>query len=222
MSRAYKRKPAQEADVTTERIRQRLEILGIPNTTASELAGLERGYLSDFLTGKKKSMNHTILRPLAEVLQCSVGFLIGESEDITIRERATLPLAGVVEVGAWRKCVVAAKPSELLALPNWPAEDQAVYEVRGSGADSEAPDGSFVQIVTFHEGTALQDGKLYVVAERSDGLRELTLRRARKIGDNFELWAPTKSEVIEPISYDPGNSAIKIIGTVVRICSLTT
>lgn len=103
--------------ISVSRIRERLDDIGLDAASASKKAGLERGYIQDFFDGKKVSANGGNLEKLAYALDCSVGYLTGQTNTIGAPTAGgeTLPLVGDIEPGAARRKreegeVVAAQP----------------------------------------------------------------------------------------------------------------
>ena len=66
--------------ITLKRIAERLEALGKSASAASMQAGLGRSSIRDILSGKAKNPRIDTLRNLAGPLQCSIEYLLGESD----------------------------------------------------------------------------------------------------------------------------------------------
>lgn len=60
-----------------ERVRERLEALGINPFEAARRAGFERSFVNDLLIGRKKSVRGAALLRLATALGCDPAYLVG-------------------------------------------------------------------------------------------------------------------------------------------------
>jgi transcriptional regulator with XRE-family HTH domain len=67
-----------EDDIISRRIKDRLELLGITANHAALKAGLGKTAVRDIIARKSKSPSADTLSKLAAILQCSVGYLVGE------------------------------------------------------------------------------------------------------------------------------------------------
>jgi transcriptional regulator with XRE-family HTH domain len=213
-------------DITAKRIKERLQELDLPVTTAAEKAGLDRGYVSDWLTGKKKTITAGALIAIAAALKCSVAYLVGESDTPNIRTSRIcdaganrLRIEGYLEAGAYRRATHIDIPTDLCADTRWPAEQQAIYQVIGNSADEVAKNGDLVQVLKHRgNGVSLSRDALFVVVDRTGDLQETSLRHARIVGKGIELWAPSKSMRLPPIHIEDSPKRLeKIVGTAIGI-----
>lgn len=74
--------PFPEISPMAERIEARLERLDLDPASATKKAGLSPGAIERILTGQAPSPRGTPLRKLAEVLECSVSYLVGLDPDV--------------------------------------------------------------------------------------------------------------------------------------------
>ncbi len=70
--------PATSSMVLQDRIQERLKALGIKARRASILATGKPHVVKDILNGKAKSSRGDTLQKLTNVLECSVGYLLGD------------------------------------------------------------------------------------------------------------------------------------------------
>lgn len=161
------------------RVRERLSALGISAFEAARRVGAERTFLNDLLVGKKETIRPSAIAKVAEVLDCDPDYLIGAQatpRKPTGIATGMMPLAGIVEAGAWRG--PEGVPVEALPVapdPRFPPERQAAYLLRGHHADELGLQDGDV-LVTVADGQA-RDGDIVIARRRKDeGEVELTVR----------------------------------------------
>lgn len=203
-----------------DRIRGRLEALGLNPFDAARRIGAERTFINDLLIGKKDSIRRAAIPKVAEVLDCDPEFLIG-AQDTPRRVEAQapprtpengplagatgVPLAGIAEAGTWRLAGAHA-PSATLPLspdPRYPPQDQIAYLARGDhGAWLCATDGAVILAV---KGADFRDGDVVVTSRTrpgDDGPEvEITLR---KVADGLLILPDHKPVTI-------GNTSVEIV-----------
>lgn len=161
------------------RVRERLSALGISAFEAARRVGAERTFLNDLLVGKKETIRPSAIAKVAEVLDCDPDYLIGAQatpRKPTGLASGMMPLAGIVEAGAWRG--PDAVPVEALPVapdPRFPPERQAAYLLRGHHADELGLQDGDV-LVAVEDGQS-RDGDVVIARRRMDaGAVELTVR----------------------------------------------
>ena len=93
-----------------DRIQARLDALGISQFEAVDGTGLDRLFLYDILTGRKKAVRQKNLRIVAIALRCSVDYLLEKSDDVGAppdddQVKTILPVlkaAGTIDPNVWR------------------------------------------------------------------------------------------------------------------------
>lgn len=198
-----------DAPSMSDRVRERLDALSIGPITAAKKAGLERGFLNDLLTGRKKSVRGESLQRLADALECDPAYLTGHQPTPsggTVSLSATrLPIVGVAETGTWREVASDGPHREAPVLPDPRFLDipHAAYEVRGNhGKDAGIDDGDIVIGLDPAAFTAtrggMRDGLVCVVRRYRDGgaLCETTIRRASASPSGFTFVALDGSDAI--------------------------
>jgi len=125
------------------RVRERVTDIGRGPTTLAREAGLDRGYIRDILTGRKKAIRYEMLPQLASALRCDPRYLTGEIDDpLTGESQAQggdpshrfMAVDGVCETGAWQRHATAAlfaKTIPVLPDQRFDARLQRCFEVRG-------------------------------------------------------------------------------------------
>ena len=122
-----------------ERVQSRLNALKINAFEAARRAGLRREFVSELLSGRKKSIRGDAIPKLARALECDPDYLTGHQPTITGGDGG-LPGAGLVEPGVWRE-PEAALPAPMFPVtphPSYPAELQSVFLVQGGRFDGWA------------------------------------------------------------------------------------
>lgn len=69
-----------------ERIKERLNAVGLHSFAASAKAGYNAHFLYDYFADRKKSINREALNAIAVVLECSPAYLTGESDTVIAPE----------------------------------------------------------------------------------------------------------------------------------------
>lgn len=202
-----------------DRIRGRLDALGMNPFDAARRIGAERTFINDLLIGKKDSIRRAAIPRVAEVLDCDPEFLIGAQdtprraaaqtpprtpENGPLAGAAGVPLFGIAEAGTWRHPRAYA-PSATLPLatdPRYPPQDQIAYLTRGDHAAwLGATDGAVILAV---KGADFRDGDVVVVRRTrpgDDGPEvEITLR---KVTDGLLILPDHKPVTI-------GNAGVEI------------
>lgn len=171
-----------------ERVKQRLDVLGLGPIEAATKAGLNRFYFYDFVKGKKKALRMDELPKAAAALGTTPEWLMGESVDGVAD---TLTVSGVCEPDAWRTTQPDIDPP--IAVPSdsrFPTAYQTAWLVRG---DSLTPHG-------------IRDGAVVIATKNvtpRPGDLELIRRKHR---GKYEV-------VIEPSAQDHGND-VESFGTI--------
>lgn len=106
---------AKGVTLRTDRVLERLEILkgrGISSFEASESMGANRVYLNSLVNERKSGVRAHMLPKIAAVLECSISYLTGESDDVGVPPKTEIKKAsvspkrllgrGFVDDGAWR------------------------------------------------------------------------------------------------------------------------
>lgn len=211
-----------------ERVRNRLDALGLNPFEVARRMDVERGFVNDLLIGRKKSVRGDSLYTLASILECDAEFLLGQ-QDVPRRARrsvdastaVTVPVAGIVEAGVWREAGAGVRLPASLPLqpdPRFPVSGQAAWIVRGPGADLLGIlDGDAVVTVpveTFAEvAHSLRHGDAVVARRERDG-ETMTMIVGLDQGRNGLVAVRRSSEFSGEAT--PIEAAGAIVGVVVR------
>lgn len=80
---ARRQKEAHPAfEMIKQRIQERLRTLRLAQTRASELAGLNKGFINDLIAGRSQNPGADELESLARALDCTVEYLLGEQDSL--------------------------------------------------------------------------------------------------------------------------------------------
>lgn len=202
-------------DLMRTRIRDRLQELDLPATTAAVQAGLDRSFLSDFLAGKKHNIASSKILPLAHVLQISVGAMLGEDASCKAvgnspDEAHRVQCSTIFEASAWREPSTEPVPLKqavnLTPDPRWPASSQSAGIIFDAHADEILPSGSIAHLVAWSaQHGHLHGGTLVGLRQRKpDGTVQATIRRVTVKGDTLEFWLPSASMVAGAIEAPVG------------------
>ncbi|MDQ0301408.1 helix-turn-helix domain-containing protein [Ancylobacter polymorphus] len=139
------------------RVQERLNALNISQWEAAQRAGLHRNFVYDLLEGRKQKPQQKTLLALARSLQCSVEYLTGASDEIGSPPAASstdadagVPVAGVIEDGAWRRPSTTSKGRVLIQPDGRYRGRQIAYIFRGEPSDG-LEDGMFVLAVDMQD-----------------------------------------------------------------------
>ena len=176
-----------------DRIKARLDALGLNAFEAARNAGLERAFINDVIAGRKSKIHPRNYAKLALVLGCSAEYLRGEVQEPTpvkalggagalSTENAAfgLNILGTVEAGAFRRREKSRNELAPIAYdPRFPGARQIAFEVRRQNIKSQvfASGRSFIGAVDFDDYVkgwgALRNGEHVIVETRSAGDPEL-------------------------------------------------
>lgn len=213
-----------------ERIKTRLQTLGLNAFEVSRRAGLERGFVNDLLNGWKKGVRGHSLIALAEALDVDPAFLLGQTDEprafepaVGSRAGATLPLAGQIEGGTWREVdSMAGQPSGLTCDEKWPPSEQLAFRVLGDVANTAGiVSGSTVGVVTYRAYVSrygsLKEGALVVIRRDRAELHETTIRKFHTQGSGPVLLpASTNPKHLSIPFPDDEDETTHLLGVVVR------
>lgn len=229
--------------ILSERVKARLDALGLSAMAAAKLAGKGETFVRDIIRLRVRSPGAEALSDLARALQCSVTYLLGQSEEIGAPPSATAPvslgrymtaplmIAHDVAAGRWNEVddlmQVEPEQSPLASDPQWPAVDQYAARVVGPSMNEFYPPGTFVRLVSIHalKGYVPATGDHVEVLRRRDGgsLLEYTLKEVVVAGDGtIELacrstdpkFAQAKIPYRDGVSPDDEGAEISIRGLV--------
>jgi transcriptional regulator with XRE-family HTH domain len=216
-------------DLIRNRVRARLDDLGLNPFEAARIAGFERSYFNDLLIEKKHTIRESKLQDAARALQCDPDYLLGRQDKPRLigreypdRLEHNLRLAGVCEADAWRPVDYALPdfgPLPLNPDPRYPADDQEAYVVRGDhAAGIGINDGSLICIVKLEAleqaGRVIHDGDVVLVRHDSgSGLYELTARIVEESREGLRLSAKPARGEMAPLAVADD---IVIVGLILR------
>jgi transcriptional regulator with XRE-family HTH domain len=214
-------KQMMDYDVMRDRVRRRLSDLGTSPITVAKTAGLERGFINDFLIGKKKTVRGAGLEAMAAALDCDTAFLTGDQEEPRqspgpaeeasqaqaqgAAKAGVLPIKGVAEAGVWRAIGQIADDDEGVFFPFDPRRpgERFAFRARGNAAHPVGiDDGEVVLCLGLPDFSklfgGLRDGALCVVTQTKPeiGLQETAIRQARVTTEGVSLVQPGGRDAI--------------------------
>ncbi len=205
------------AGIVAERIRARLDALGKTARGASLEAGLSPDAIRGVLRGMSKTPRGETLQRLARVLDCSITYLLGESDDISAAVDVAAGnglrvfVRGAVQAGEWREAVELPREDwtyfDLPADGRYPGVERFLLKVVGPSMNQIFADGSVIECVRFFDiGRVPQQGDYVVVHRaRADGLYEATVKQYM-VDDEGKVWLwprSTHPAHQQPIALEP-------------------
>lgn len=174
-----------------ERVQARVDALGKSPITLAKRVGLERGFIRDILSGRKKAVGIANLTMVAEALECDPGYLTGDLDvpqaGGPVREDEDAPIGlqvmGICEAGVWRKPGAMQFARTRVAVSpelRFPKAPQACYRIRGDALDClHLADGMYVRGIEHQFFTSkirpLETGMFVVLRRERKHLREVEL-----------------------------------------------
>ncbi|GLI23457.1 hypothetical protein GGQ86_003008 [Xanthobacter flavus] len=207
-----------------EIVEKRLAQTGRKPVPAATGAGLERNFINDILTGKKTSIRQASLIKLAAALDMSApelgAQLAGDPESSLGHSTVsavtwggpTIPVAGVVEAGAFREAddsnqdepeLVPAEPDK-----RWPEARQVAFRVAGDSMNALKPvpilEGATLICVDYEDIAdrhPLRSGMIAVVERAALGgqMREWSVKQLEVLDDRFVFHPRSTSQKHKPI-----------------------
>jgi len=216
-------------DLTRNRVRERIETLGLNPIEAARIAGFERTYFHDLLNGKKHTIREKNLPAAAQALQCDADYLTGVQDQPRRsgsagngRWTATgIAMSGISEAGAWREKdaqIASIGPIPIDPDPRYAKDEQQAFRVRGEHAAGLGIIDGTILVVASMEGLSLAGRKLRagdaVLVQRANGnLFETTVRVFEDTPDGVRLSAKPAHGEIAALELGEG---VEIIGLIVR------
>lgn len=216
--------------IQTDRLRERLDALGLNPAKASKLAGLSSDTIRNIMRGQSKNARSDTISALARILQCSVPYLLGdEALGADPRVEPADKMASVrwlkvlheIGAGYWIQPGVAetydgvgpVAPSAKYADAN-----QWLERVIGPAANQHFAAGDLIHVISAADiGYAPQVGDLVVLVRRDGEREERSIRRVTSASRaGARLAAPTTdARYTAEISVPDANSCIvgKIVGS---------
>jgi hypothetical protein len=170
-----------------------------------------------------------VLASIAQVLQCDVAFLLGQTD--TPRSRPLqniieIDVIGIVEGGAFRRVNGVMKHRTILSVASrrYPVAHHFAVDINDDAMNAAKPAldvGMIALCVDLKTaGIDVQHGGIYVLERSLDGGQtvEKTIRRAINYNDRWEFEPvstnPTHEKIIVPKHRDASNVTVTIIGRV--------
>ncbi|CUA90182.1 hypothetical protein Ga0061061_111102 [Chelatococcus sambhunathii] len=204
------------------RIADRLAEIGRNPFEAARRGGLERSFIVDILTAKKKSVRGQNLAKLAKALDTTVEHLLGEppvkssgkpSLALTNAPLVEVKVAGIVEAGAFREAPWFSDEDEPATVAttrdrDFPEVQLVAFDVGGDSMNALKPrpilPGDRVICLDFEDlrgRLPLRDGMVVVVEQTLDGghHREWSVKQIELYEDRTEFHPRSTNKAHKPI-----------------------
>lgn len=167
-------------------VETRLAQLGIGPVEATKGTGLERTFIRDVATGKKRTVSHDKVLGLAKALQLDANGLLHNEmvpagEEFSLVHHAPVPLLTAVSAGELLRDDIRDEAMGMLYFADLPEGDWIALRVEGTSMDRISPPESI--IVVNRADKRLVPNACYVIADE-DGAA--TYKRYRPSPDRFE------------------------------------
>ncbi|MCQ9144576.1 MULTISPECIES: hypothetical protein [Brucella/Ochrobactrum group] len=215
----------QNSDILKQRIQQRMDALGLNPSSVALHAELGRSAVRDILSGKAKSPKHITLYKIAEALECSASYLVGEIDTLFPKDdpekwvaldRSTMEISGILEAGVYRKkgerFLLDEEPTGYNPIWNpktiendrrFPGRKLAIYEMGDSSLDGlHIVKGDIVTILLADDDNVqLRDGQIVVALNLPPDIKEMELsaRLVKKVDGAIHLSTFSKDRAFRPI-----------------------
>lgn len=206
-------------------VSRRLVELGLGPVEAATKGGLERTYIRDLVEGKKLSVRTDKIESLARALQLDPADLSVSKSTAKAPEGAVRPVSvtGFVQAGYWAETWEWAIDDQYtVAIPDDPPLRPFklhAAETRGPSMNKRYPEKTvlvFTDMIETHEQIEI-DKRYIVERERSDGMREATVKKLWR-DEAGKLWLVPESDdprFQESIPLEGGeDDTIRIVGRV--------
>lgn len=207
-----------DQQIIIDRLRERIQATGVSAYEIANKIGTDRGYINDYLTGKKQNIAAARLAEIAAVLGCDAAYLLGEQR--TPQQAGGMRLAGSIDPGAWRAPgddVYTGKQVPVQPDPRYPVEDQAAWAVFDKpGAPLDQTIVLTLPPMALHGGAMWANGDLLVV-ERQRG--EQVRRSIYKVAVNavMHLHPALAGGPCNPFALPHGKVEAAVDGDVKRV-----
>lgn len=192
--------------VRIDRIRERMDELGLNATEVARIGGLERTFVSELLGGKKNSIRRISLKPLATALQCAPEYLTGEVEELGGTPEAAptfrmvrgdgdfLEVLATTRSGVFQVSDQTRGVSPVTADRRFLGKRQGVFRVGGDELEGQGfMRGAFLTTIHVEDYVEamndLPSGAYAIVSTTVEGIRgrEITVRRIGRRGQDLDL-----------------------------------
>jgi hypothetical protein len=202
-------------DVLKDRVQQRLAALGAKPIPTATKAGLGRDFIADIVTGKKLSVRGSKLETLANALQTSTSFLLGQTEDPTgTSRREEVPILGYAGADSEGYLIQGYSDpvNEFAPVPPGGTSESVALHLKGSSMRGTADDGSLIyfehqqnpptpDMIGYPCMVGLEDGRVLfkkLLRGSAPGLYDLESTAGDTIRDVRLRWAAEPTAIIPP------------------------
>ena len=190
---------------------------------------MERSYIADIRSGRKKGVRGENLERLARALECDAEYLTGQQDEPRKSGVIGLTIAGIIEAGVWRTPgSIRHRPpaiAPLLPDPRFPGVQHSAWEFRGGGAELLGIADGWI-VVTIDPEQAhipIRHGTVCLIRRtRQDrGETETSIRQTIETPEGIRFAAPTDDDDFPDLA--PGEhdgERVEVAGVVDRAVRL--
>lgn len=205
-----------------DKIKSARELKGLTQSDLASKVGVSRNAVSLWESNKNGPSLATLLKVCAELDLSPDGFSTVQKPIQITEELGAMAIKGEVRAGAWLEFNDDMHDFGTLPTlpdPRYSNVEQFALKVVGTSMNKVTPPGQYVIVAAWDSiGAELKDGDLVVVRRERAMTYEATLKRAKKIGNSWELWPEsTDPRYQEPVKLADGDSEVevRIIGKVI-------
>jgi transcriptional regulator with XRE-family HTH domain len=213
----------ENSDVLKERIKLRMEALGLNPSSVAIKADLGRSAVRDILSGKAKHPKHVTLYRIAEALECSAAYLAGEIDTLfwpddpkkwAALDKRAWDVTGTLEAGVFRRkwsdlaideqaYNPIGKIEPVYSEARFPGRPLAMFAMADQSMDElSIVNGDILTVlVDEDELPPLRDGQVVVVLFSPCDIREheLSARQVKVSGGKTHLVTRSAGRAYRPI-----------------------
>lgn len=202
-------------EVLKARVEQRLAALAAKPIPTATKAGLGRDFISDILNGKKASVRGSKLETLANALQTTTGFLLGQTDEPSgMAKRDEVPILGYAGADNEGRIVQGDSDpiNEFAPVPPGGTSKSVAVHLKGGSMKGIADDGSLVyfedqrnpptpDLIGYPCVVELEDGRVLfkrLLRGSEPGFYDLESSAGETIREVRIKWAAEPTAIIPP------------------------
>lgn len=212
------------SEVLIERIKARMDALGLNPSSVALEADLGRSAVRDILSGKAKSPKHVTLYKIADVLKCSASYLIGDIDTLfpaddpnrwVSLDQDAWQISSTLEAGVYRRKIeqldfleedndAITGPQAFQSGARFIGQDLALYQVGDDslGEINIIKGDTLTVLLCGEDKIDLRDGQLLVVLHSPMDIKEheLSARQVHVVEGKTQLVTRSTGKTYRPIT----------------------
>lgn len=191
--------------LSPDELRALIEKAGTSATALALDIGRDKGYISDYLAGRKRSLKPDDWSKILRLLRVDQNVSDTTSVIDLHQDSGSLAVIGNIQAGAWMEAFALEGEHEPERVPiardvRFRSAKQYVLRVVGDSMDLEAPEGSLVHCVEFvGSGLTRRAGMIVHVERIMNGLAETTLKEIGYENGALVLLPRSSNPIHKPI-----------------------